>query len=571
MHDLVIRRGTVVDGTGAQSFAGDVAIDGGRIAAVGDVGERGREEIEAEGHLVTPGFVDVHTHYDGQVSWDPWITPSSWHGVTSVVMGNCGVGFAPASPDRHDWLIGLMEGVEDIPGTALAEGISWEWESFPEYMDAVERVPHAIDIGAQVPHGALRAYVMGERGADHTENATASEVEQMSRLVYEAIEAGALGFTTSRTMNHRTKDGAFTPSLTAPPEELLGIGQALGKAQKGVFEIVSDFLDTDREFSMMRQMAAETQRTISISIAQADMRPDHWREILSLIGKANEEGIPMKAQVLGRPVGLLLGWEGSLHPFLTHPTYRKLAQLPIAERLAKLADPEIRARILSEEPEARGMAGFVSSAFRKIFALGDPPDYEPAPETSVAAMAERAGVPAAEMAYDMLMRRGGHELLYFPLLNYTHFNLDVAREMMLHPHTVFGLGDGGAHCGVICDGSAPTYQLTHWCRDRTRGDKLPLELIVRRQTRDTAHLVGLSDRGVLAAGMKADVNVIDFDRLRLHPPEIVYDLPAGGRRLIQRADGYRATIVSGEVVFRDSEPTGALPGRLIRGPQAPLL
>ena len=568
MHDLVIRAGTIVDGTGSDRFTGDVAIDDGVITAVGTVAGKGTEEIDADGLLVTPGFVDIHTHYDGQVSWDPYITPSALHGVTTIVMGNCGVGFAPVRPDAHEFLIALMEGVEDIPGTALAEGITWEWESFPEYLDAIERIPHAVDIGAQVPHGSLRAYVMGERGAAR-EEASAEEIDEMSRLTREAIEAGALGFTTSRTVRHRTSAGDFTPSLGAAPSELWGIGRALAEAGAGVFEMVSDFDDFDAEFAMIRELAASTGRPLTLSLSQHDDYPEGWREFLKRIDEANADGIPIKAQVACRPIGVLLGLEASVHPFIAHPSYGPLHLLPLDEKVRRLRDPEIRSRILSEEPSLGGMFTQFSQAFHKMFALGDPADYEPSPDQSVEALAAAQGRRPEEVVYDLLLERDGHELLYYPLFNYAHGNLDAAREMMLHEHTVLGLSDGGAHCGAICDASFPTTLLTLWARDRTRGERLPLEWVVNAQTRETAVTVGLLDRGLLAPGYKADVNIIDFERLALPPPRIVHDLPAGGKRLMQSARGYRTTIASGQVTFRDGEPTGALPGRLLRGAQSP--
>ena len=565
MHDLVIRGGTILDGSGGERRSGDVAITDGRIAEVGRVAGSGRRELDAREHLVTPGWVDVHTHYDGQVTWDSMLTPSCWHGVTTVVMGNCGVGFAPAHTDEHDWLIALMEGVEDIPGTALAEGIQWEWESFPEYLDAIERRPHALDVGAQLPHGALRAYVMGERGADHTAQPSPEEIAEMARLTREAIEAGALGFTTSRTLNHRSRDGRPTPSLTAGADELLGISRALGQAGAGVFEIVSDFKDRREEFELLRAMVRESGRPMSISLAQADQAPEAWRGLLDAIRRANADGLPMKAQVPVRAIGILLGLRATLNPFASHPSFRELADLPPEEKVARLRDPALRAKILAEEPHA-GLA-FLIAHWERLFQLGDPPDYEPDQEQSLAARAKRQGVSPQELAYDLLLEGDGHALLYRPFLNYTHYSLDAAREMLADPVTVPGLGDAGAHCGMISDGSFPTFFLAHWGRDRTRGERFPLEWLVKRHTADTAAVVGLRDRGVLAPGMKADVNVIDFDALGIDHPQIVYDLPAGGKRLIQKARGYRATVVSGEVTFENGEATGALPGRLVRGAQ----
>jgi N-acyl-D-aspartate/D-glutamate deacylase len=564
MLDRLIRGGTLVDGTGASPRKADVGIRDGLIAVVGEVEESAREEIDASGLLVTPGWVDVHTHYDGQVTWDPEITPSSWHGVTTVVMGNCGVGFAPADPGRHDWLIGLMEGVEDIPGTALAEGITWEWESFPEYLDAIEKTPHAIDVGAQVPHGALRAYVMGSRGADHTAVPTAGEIAEMGRLAREAIAAGALGFTSSRTRNHRTKDGEPTPSLTAGPEEMLGIAAALGEGGQGVFEMVADFADIEGEFALLRRMVEVSGRPMSITVAQSDAVPDQWRRLLDLIGAAVGDGLPMRAQVPPRAIGIMLGLQATLHPFGGHPTYRReVASLPHAEQVRRLQNPDLRARILSESPPA-ALQGLLGD-FHRLFALGNPPEYEPAPETSIAAQAERLGVEPDALAYDLMLEEEGKALLYRPFLNYTDFNLDVSRQMLLDPNTVPGLSDAGAHCGMICDGSFPTYLLAHWGRDRSRGERLPLEMLVKLQTADTADLVGLEDRGRIAPGLRADLNLIDFDALSLEPPTMVFDLPTGGKRLIQKAQGYRKTFVAGEIICEDGQLTGIRPGRLVRG------
>ncbi len=569
MHDLVIRNGTVVDGTGAPARAADVAIDDGRITVVGQVAEQGREEIDAAGLLVTPGFVDIHTHYDGQVVWDPALTPSSWHGVTTVVMGNCGVGFAPVRPDRHEFLINVMEGVEDIPGSALAEGIDFTWESFPQYLDAVDAIPRVIDVGAQMPHSALRVYVMGDRGRDHNEPASPAEIAQMRQLTAEALDAGALGFTTSRTINHRDRDGNQIPTLTTAPAELWGISQALADKGFGHLEIVSDFVDLDAEFEIFEGMSEHGGAPLSVLLVQQDATPDHWRRVLDRIQAARARGIDLTAQVAIRPVSLLLGLQSSMHPFITCPTYRReLASLPLAERVERMRDPEIRATLISEHAgRTRGMSGVVAQSFHKMFPLGDPPDYEPAPEHSIEARARAAGIEPVEMAYDQLLARDGKELMLFPLANYTEGDHEVVRQMNLAEGTVPGLSDGGAHCGVICDASFPTFMLTHWVRDRTRGERLPLELVVQRQCRDTARQVGLADRGTLEPGMLADVNVIDFDHLTLHAPEMVYDLPAGGRRLVQKADGYLATIKRGVVITRDGESTGALPGQLIRGPQ----
>jgi N-acyl-D-aspartate/D-glutamate deacylase len=564
MHDLVIRGGTLVDGTGGPPRPGDLGIDGERIVAAGaDVGP-GRREIDARGRLVAPGWVDIHTHYDGQVTWDPYLIPSAWHGVTTVVMGNCGVGFAPARPDQHAWLIGLMEGVEDIPGTALAEGICWAWESFPEYLDAIARMPRAIDVGTQVPHGAVRAYVMGERGAKNAP-ATADDIAGMAAIVRDGIAAGALGFSTSRTMLHRAIDGEPVPGTFAAEDELLGIGHAMGR---GVFELAGDLAPEEPELAWMEKLARETGRPVSFALLQNDIDPTQWRRLLAATERAAARGARLVGQVSARPTGLLLGLEGTIHPFSAHKAYREIAHLPLERRVQALGDPEVRRRILDEQVEFdNGLVAFICTAFTKLFPLGDPPDYEPAPETSIAAIAARTGRSAAEIAYDLLLERGGRALLYLPLLNYADFDFAPLREMLLHPHTVLSLSDGGAHCGVICDASMPTYLLTHWVRDRRRGARLPLEYVVHRQTRHTAALYGLDDRGALAPGFLADVNVIDHDRLALAAPEMVYDLPANGRRLVQRAIGYAVTVKRGQVIFEDGEPVGALPGQLVRGPQ----
>ena len=568
MHDLVIRNGKIVDGTGTAAFIGDVAIDGGVISSVGGKAGAGRREIDASGLLITPGFVDIHTHYDGQVTWDPYLSPSSWHGVTTLVMGNCGVGFAPVEPGKQEFLIGLMEGVEDIPGTALAEGIKWSWESFPQYMDAIEKMSRVIDVGAQVPHGAVRAYVMGERGA-HNEEATEDDIAKMAALVRDAIKAGALGFSTSRTMLHRAKNKEVVPGTFASEAELLGLGRALRAAGHGVFEMASDMAGPDATMEWMIKLTRETGLPITFAMGQADHNPDGWRRMLDRVKKYNAEGAHLAPQISPRPTGMLMGLQSSLHPFITHPTYhRELAHLPIDERVAEMRRPEVRARILAEEPGTHDrVTRYLVTNFSKYFKLGDPPDYEPAEENSVAARAQREGRSPAELTYDLLLERNGREMLYVPFSNYAAYNLDAVREMMTDSTTTLGLSDGGAHCGLICDASMPTYLLTHWVRDRSRGERLPVEFVVKRQTSDTAALYGLNDRGALKPGLKADVNTIDLDALRLHAPEMVFDLPAGGRRLIQRVDGYKHTVVTGEVTYEDGKPTGAMPGKLIRGPQ----
>ncbi len=570
MHDLVIRGGTVVDGTGAPGRVADVAVDGDRIVAVGkDVGA-GQREIDATGMLVTPGWVDIHTHYDGQVTWDPHLTPSGWNGVTTIVMGNCGVGFAPVKPGQEDFLIQLMEGVEDIPGTALAEGIQWAWESFPEYLDALEKMPRAVDVGAQIPHGAVRAYVMGERGAKN-EKASAEDIDAMAKLVKEGLEAGALGFSTSRTILHRAKDGEVVPGTNAEDEEVLGIGRMLGEVGHGVFEVASDLAPEGDELAWMSRLGKETGRPVAFACLQSPTDPDQWKRLLAAVEKDAAEGGCLTPQVAQRPAGLLLSFESSFHPFVAHPDYQALADLPRDERLAKLADPAVKARILDNKPDLSGLPGpamMIMMGFPMMYELGDPPNYEPAPEENLAAIAQREGRDPAEVAYDVMLKNDGKGLIYLPLLGYANGSLEPIKAMMEHPRSVFGLSDGGAHCGLIADASMPTFLLTHWVRDRSRGDRLPLEKVVASQTSETARLYGMEDRGVIAPGMKADLNVIDFERLHIHAPEMVYDLPAEGKRLIQKIDGYEYTVQSGQVTYEHGEPTGALPGKLVRGPQA---
>ncbi len=570
MHDLVIRGGTVVDGTGAKPRVTDVAIDGDRIAAVGDNLGEGRREIDAKGLLVAPGWVDIHTHYDGQVTWDPYLTPSGWNGVTTVVMGNCGVGFAPVKPGQEHFLIQLMEGVEDIPGTALAEGIKWQWESFPEYMDALETMPRAMDVGTQIPHGAVRAYVMGERGAKN-EKAEPGEVSEMARLVKEALTAGALGFSTSRTILHRAVDGELVPGTTADREEVLGIGRAIGEAGHGVFEVASDLAPEGEELAWMSELGKETGLPVSFACLQNPIDPDQWRRLLEACEKDRAEGGHLTPQVAQRPAGLLLGLESTFHPFALHEAYKPYANMPAAERRAEMAKPEVRAAILASQPDpavVQGITAVVVSGFQMMFPLGDPPEYEPGPEKSIAAIAERRGVTPQEVVYDTMMENDGRGFVYLPLLGYSNGDLEPIREMMMHPQAIFSLSDGGAHCGLICDASMPTYLLTHWVRDRERGPRMALEDIVEKQTRRTAHFYGMHDRGVIAPGMKADLNVIDYEGLHIHAPEMVHDLPADGRRLVQKVDGYRYTICSGAVTLENGEPTGELPGKLVRGPQS---
>ena len=564
---LIIRNGTVVDGTGAKPFEADVAIEGGKIVAVERrIAARGAEEIDAKGQMVAPGLVDIHTHYDGQVTWSGEVTPSSQLGVTTVLMGNCGVGFAPVRKDDHGLLIKLMEGVEDIPEPVLSAGLPWNWESFGDYLDALDARRYDADIATQLPHAALRVYVMGERGVDR-EPATDADCQEMRRLSAEAMRQGALGFGTSRTINHKASDGRHIPTLTAEESELTAIAMGMKDAGTGVMQIVSDLRDIDAEIAMLRRIMEKSGRPLSISLAQNDRAPDRWRQTLGLISQAVDDGLEMKAQVCGRAIGLMLGLELTRNPFFTHPTYKKIAHLPLKQRVAEMRKPEVRAAILSEQPlNHRDVLERIAN-FDKIFVLGDPPDYEQAPEQSLAGLARRTGKRAEEIAYDVLLEREGSGMLYVPILNYVTGNLDTTREMLTHRDTLPGLGDGGAHVGIICDASTPTFLLTHWARDRKRGAKLPIETVISRQARETAAAVGLNDRGVIAAGYKADINVIDFDRLTLRAPEVAYDLPTGGRRLMQRAEGYVATIVSGAVVRREGVDTGARPGRLVRGAQ----
>ena len=562
-HDMVIRSGSVIDGTGQGAFTADVAIKDGLIVEVGKVSGAGAREVDAYGALVTPGFVDIHTHYDGQATWSNRMSPSSHHGVTTVVMGNCGVGFAPVRPTDHDLLIELMEGVEDIPGVALSEGLSWEWESFPDYLDYLSKRQFDMDIGAQLPHAALRVYVMGQRGADR-EPATAEDVLEMRRLTEQAMRAGALGFTSSRTLNHRSVRGAPTPTLQAEYDELVGMASALHSSGRGVMEMISDFDDLDAEFSLLESMVRAAGRPMSISLAQGIS--DHgWRKVLGKIESASDAGIAMRGQVAPRPIGILLGLTTTLSPFTTRPSFSEVAKLPMAERVAALSDPLRKARIL-EEPTGHGFMRLfrLMDEGRKIWLMTDPPNYEPDPKDSLYAQATDRGLDPWSYVYDMLLRNQGNALLYTPFANYAEDNLDCCRDMILHKDTVMGLGDGGAHVGTICDASFITSLLTHWGRDRTRGEGIDLPTLIKCQSSDTARAVDLTDRGTLEAGMRADVNIIDFDNLNVRLPEIVNDLPAGGARLQQRADGYQMTLVRGEPTYIEGEATDALPGRLVR-------
>jgi N-acyl-D-aspartate/D-glutamate deacylase len=563
-YDLVVRGGTIYDGTGAPGFAGDVAVKDGLIAAVGEVRGSGAEEIDATGQIVAPGFVDIHTHYDGQATWESRMQPSSWHGVTTVVMGNCGVGFAPCRPDDHDRLIKLMEGVEDIPFPVLAEGLPWNWESYPEYLNRLGERRFDVDIGSQLPHAALRVFVMGQRGVDR-EPATEADIAAMAALATEAMEAGAIGFGTSRTLNHRSSDGSPIATLTAHEDELTGIALGLKAAGKGVLQVVSDFADEETEFAMLRRVVEASGRPLSFSLIQSPVRADNYRTLLDKVEDAVDAGLSIKAQVAARPVGVLFGLELTLNPFSPYPVYKEIAKRPLAERVALLQDPQFRERLLTNLPEGR-VRGRMRD-WGNMYPVHGMPDYEPQPEGSIAAISERTGRAPEEVCLDHLVSNDGHAMIYVPVLNYADGNLEPARQMMSHKDCVPGLSDGGAHVGTICDGSFPTTLLTYWTRDRTLGPRLPLEHIVRLQARETARAVGLHDRGVLKVGYRADLNVIDHANLTLHAPEVAYDLPAGGKRLLQRASGYTATVVAGEVTYRDGEATGALPGRLLRGAQ----
>ena len=566
MLDVVIRGGSVIDGSGAAPRTADVGIAGNRIAEIGRITAPAQRTIDADGLTVAPGWVDIHTHYDGQVCWDAELAPSSWQGVTTVLMGNCGVGFAPVRPGGHDFLINLMEGVEDIPGTALHEGVKFNWESFPQYLDAIDK-PFAIDVAAQLPHGALRTYVMGERAAELAA-ATEAERAEMGRLTEEAIRAGAFGFSTSRTVFHRTKSGGPTPSLTAAEAELLAIAEGMRRAGAGVVEWVSDFDDLEADFGLLRRMAEHAGRPASVGVAQRDDRPEEWRRTLALVDQARRDGIDIKVQVAGRPVGILLGLESSFHPLMDYPNYVAIAHLPLAERVRLLKDPAARARILAVPPPARPPGlDMLLSRLDRMFPLGDPPTYEPAKDASVAARAQREGRAAIDIVTDMLIERDGTAMIYATARNFTDFTLDAVREMIQHPQALMGLGDGGAHVATLCDASMPTFAAAWWGRDRPQG-RLPLEWIVMRQARDTARAVGLNDRGVLAPGYRADLNLIDYRRLNALQPHLAYDLPAGGKRLLQKAAGYVATLCGGEVTFEEGRFTGALPGRLVRGAQS---
>lgn len=566
-YDLVIRGGTVLDGSGGEPRPADVAVNGGVIAALGSGLGPGREEIDARGLLVTPGFVDVHTHYDGHVTWENRLKPSSCHGVTTAIMGNCGVGFAPCRAQDHDTLIRLMDGVEDIPFPVLAEGLPWTWESFPEYLNVLAGRDYDMDVGGYLPHAALRVYVMGERGA-RREPATVADIERMCALLEEALEAGAMGIGTSRTLFHRASDGSPIPTLDATNEELLALAGTLRKAGKGVFQIVEDVHLPGKDVSVLRQLAEISGRPLTFSMGTGNSGPQIWPQLLQGLEEANAAGVTIKGQIMPRAIGMMLGVELTLNPFYTTAGYREVADLPLPERLAKLRDPARRARILAEptDPDPALVLGRMVRDFDYMFLLGDSPDYEQPWEQSIAGRAQAQGISAAELAYDLMVEGERGTVLYLAMANYADGKLDAVGEILRHPDVLPGLGDGGAHSSTICDGSYSTFALTHWGRDRPAG-RMPVAELVHRLSRATALTMGLEDRGLLAPGFKADINVIDFDRLALHAPEITYDLPGGGRRLVQRAEGYVATLVSGVPVYRNGEATGALPGQLVRGQQ----
>lgn len=568
----VITGANLVDGTGEPAQVADVAFTNGRITEVGEPGSistaHAHRVVNADGRLLTPGWVDVHTHYDAQATWDPWLTPSSWHGVTTVVMGNCGVGFAPAAPDRHEWLIDLMEGVEDIPGSAMVEGITWEWSSFPEYLDALERKPHVLNIGAQIGHGALRAFVMGDRGAAN-EPATPDDITKMSALTQEALQAGALGFSTSRTPLHRSKQGVLVPGTNASPDELWGIADAMKRVGHGIFQFSPEHsrIPVD-EWPWMQELANRTGATVSVNLNQLDDGTEIWRKTVELLDEANRTGQRIVAQVAGRSIGILMCLEGSIHPLLAHPAYHEVAHLAFAERVVALNEPVRKSRFVSEVPTDNFYQALVTNSLHRMYCVTSANiDYEPDPSHSIAAISTATGVPAMQIILDQLISNGGRGMIYSPFFNYTTGDLSMSYELLQHPQTRNGLSDAGAHCGAICDGGMPTFMLTHWARDRTRGPRLSLEHMVRRQTRHTAELHGLFDRGLVRPGYRADLNLIDFDALSFNMPEMAYDLPANGRRLVQTANGYEATFVGGVQTVANDSFTGELPGTLIRGPQ----
>ncbi|MBF2055515.1 MAG: amidohydrolase family protein [Candidatus Sericytochromatia bacterium] len=579
-YDVKITGGILVDGTGQPRYGGDIGIKNGQIVALGQAPDSAHRVIQADGAIVTPGFVDIHTHYDGQISWDKDLMPSSIHGVTTAILGSCGVGFAPCRPSDHERLIQLMEGVEDIPGSALAEGLTWDWESFPEYMDALDKLPHSIDFSLQMTHDPLRVYVMGER-AVHNQAATAEDIAQMRALLRQGLEAGAIGFSTGRSDNHRSASGEHTPAAEARPEELSGIVKAFEGLNRGVVQAVSDFdmpygdAEFEREFDLLERMATAAGRPLSISLMQRDQSPDQWRWIMQRAEAAEAKGLTVRLQVGARAIGVLLGLETTFHPFMGFPSYKAISQLPLAERVAQMRNPETKARMLTEKSEpvagdgssipplADLLLAQIETWGMRMFTLGSEPNYEPHLGESIDMKARQRGESVLSGLYDALLEDQGQALIYFPLYNYTEGNLNNVYTMLSHPQALPGLGDGGAHVGTICDASFSTFLLSHWARDR-QGEKFSLEEVIKKQCHDTARFIGLNDRGTLALGQKADLNIIDFQRLRLHPPRLIADLPAGGKRLMQYASGYLATLVSGQVISENGELTGNYPGRLVR-------
>jgi len=564
--ELVIENGTIIDGSGQDRFVSDIGIKDGLIAVVGEISDSDKDQaeqvIDAKGKLVTPGWVDIHTHYDGQATWDPILAPSSWHGVTTVVMGNCGVGFAPVKPGQEQFLIELMEGVEDIPGAALAEGINWQWETFPEYLDALEQMPRTMDVATQVPHGPIRAYVMGDRC---TEAPSEAEISQMASLVREGVKAGALGFSSSRTLLHKDIHGEYVPGTFAGSDEMLQLGLAMKGLEHGIFELVSDNLGDDDEWQWVKQFAKETGKKVTLIATSAAAYENG--KLYKLAEEARADGMEILPQMAGRPTGILHGLQSSFHAFVGHPTYAsKIASLDHDEKLALMRQPEIKKQILSEQSLIQSeLLGDIEALMKIVFPLGENPNYEPDENDSIAAIAASRNINPLEAMYDFLLESEGKELFYQPLGGYAEYNLNAHRELMQHPNVIMGLSDGGAHCGVIADAGMPSFILSHWGRDRVKGDTLPLEFIVQSLTRKTAVAYDMMDRGLIKEGLIADINVIDFENLRLHRPEAIFDLPAGGRRLVQRVDGYEMTIKSGEVTFENGQHTGALPGKLVRG------
>ncbi len=585
LHDVVIRNGKIIDGSGKNQFTGDIAIDDGTISLVGNVEHSGRKEIDAKGNLVTPGWVDIHTHYDGQVCWDPYLTPSSWHGVTTVVMGNCGVGFAPVKPGDENFLIQLMEGVEDIPGSALNEGIDWDWETFPEFLDAIDKKEFVMDLGFMIAHGPVRSYVMGYERCQNQVDASEEEIGKMSKLVTEAIDAGALGFSTSRTILHRDIYGKYVPGTEASSEEMRALAFAVDKAGEGTMEIVSDWLDEEIEMSWMKEYIKKSDCGLTFLQTSGDaVKTILFCEEQFLKGKN------VRPQFPGRNVGLMFGLESSLHPFLQHPAYKEIADLPLDQRYEIMKDPDFKTKLLNQEPDFESelekrladetnhktrdelledvkLATRLTSNFETQFILGTPPNYEPKKEDSIAAIALNKGISELEVMYDEMMKNNGTNLIYACFTPYENYKLDFVEQAYGLKSSVAGGSDGGAHCGLICDASMPTTNLSHWARDRKAGKKLPLEMLIRKQTKDTAETYGLFDRGEIKPGMLADINIIDFEKLNVSHPKMIHDLPLGGRRLVQDATGYVATIKSGKVVSKNGKATGSLPGQLIRGKQ----